>query len=80
MELYDVAIAEVNENLKITDLKIVYDPNPMLLQFYGGRDKCLFLQTIPQCHCHEPAYYILTLCATCAYNNPLFASDANVLR
>ena len=53
LELYGVAIAEVNENLKITDLKIFYDPNPMLLQFYGGRDKCPFLQKIPQLHCRH---------------------------
>ena len=41
IEMKGVAIAKVDEHLKIEELEVYFDPNLLLMTFYGGRNKCL---------------------------------------
>ena len=42
MEMFGVAVVKVNEDLKVTNLDIYYDPHPFLVQFWGGKANCPF--------------------------------------
>lgn len=44
MEMFGVAIVKVNDDLKVLNLDIYYDPHPFMAKFYGG--KCPFAKMI----------------------------------
>ena len=40
MELFGSCIATVNDDLKITDLQVFYDPNPLMASLMGLKKFC----------------------------------------